>query len=394
MKKTISMTASRRGSVIVVVLITLMLASLMLVKFMESSEVELVLATRAADRVHLKTDAYAALETALAVMAEIKSIDEGKLHTPAQGWGDPYAYAGESPREGLEVNFEFQDESGRISLPTLKFDDLVLLVTALGLGDSDAKRFSDALFTWMDEEHVTQDLEAEASRYERAAVPHKPPYRSLRSWEELRAISVASTYVYDEDGALTPFGQSLRDNLSLYRYGAANINAITPGWLLMRKWDEYQTASLQGYTSGKAPRAAGAPPWFRDTGEISKAVGAKVDIEGLDTEAKLVRILITLKEGAATLRLNALVATGNNIKLPSAVAADANNSASALTKTNPAPAAATPVTTAKTGAGAAANNSSGGSEAKLNYPFQILELSFDAGPPPVVEATEETEPAP
>lgn len=394
MKTTLSKTSPRRGSVIVVVLITLMLASLMLVKFMESSEVELVLATRAADRAHLKTDAYAALETALAVMAEIKTIDDGKLHTPAQGWGDPYAYSGEAPREGLSVSFEFQDESGRISLPTLKFDDLVLLVTALGLGDSDAKRFADALFTWMDEEHVTQDIEADATRYERAAVPHKPPHRSLRSWEELRAVAVASSYVYDEDGALTPFGQALHDNLSLYRYGSANINAITPGWLMMHKWDEYQIASLEGYKGGKASRPAGAPPWFREVGEVNKAVGAKVDVEGLDTEAKLVRILITLKEGAATLRLNALVATGNNIKLPSAVAADANNAASAFAKTNPAPAAAKPVTTAKNGAGAAANNSSGGSEAKLNYPFQILELSFDAGPPPVVAATEETEPAP
>jgi hypothetical protein len=389
-----STSSRRRGSVIVVVLITLMLASIMLVKFMESSEVELVLATRAADRAHLKADAYAALETALAVMAEIKTIDDGKLHTPAQGWGDPYGYAGESPREGLSVTYEFQDESGRISLPTLKFDDLVLLVTALGLGDSDARRFSDALFTWMSEDHVTQDIEADASRYERSAVPHKPPHRSLRSWEELRAVAVASTYVYDEDGALTPFGQALRDNLSLYSYGSANINAITPGWLAMHKWDEYQIASLSGFIAGKASRPAGAPPWFRDAGEVSKAVGAKVDVEGLDAEAKLIRIYITVKEGAATLRLGALVATSNNVKLPSSVDADTNNSPSAMTKTVPAPAKPTPAKSARSGAGAAANNSAGGSEAKLNYPFQILELSFDAGPPPVVEATADTEPAP
>jgi len=46
---------ARRGSVIVVVLVTLLLASMMLMKFMESSAVELTLATRQADRDRLRT---------------------------------------------------------------------------------------------------------------------------------------------------------------------------------------------------------------------------------------------------------------------------------------------------------------------------------------------------
>jgi general secretion pathway protein K len=372
----ISRRRNQRGSVIVVVLITLMLASLMLVKFMESSEVELVLATRKADNNRLKDDAFAALETALAVMAEIRTIDDGKLNSPAQGWGDPYAYAGESPREGLSVSFEFQDESGRVSLPTLKFDDLVLLAQALGLGESDARRFSDGLFTWMHADHISQDIESDATRYERAAIPHKPPQRSLRSWDELRAVAVANTYVYDEDGALTPFGTALRENVSLYRYQDANINAITPGWLMMRKWDEFQLASLEGYKSGKAPRAPGAPPWFREVDEVGKAVGAKVDTTGLDAEAKLVRILITLKEGAATLRLNALVASGSKVALPAAVAADANTG-----DTTKPPASAAPEAAPAPGSGNAA-----GADEKLKYPFYLLELSFDSGPASVAPA--------
>ncbi len=384
----ISRRGGQSGSVIVVVLITLMLASLMLVKFMESSEVELVLATRKADKDRLKNDAFAALETTLAVMSEIKTIDDGKLNSPAQGWGDPYAYAGESPREGLSVSFEFKDESGRVSLPTLKFDDLVLLTQALGLGESDARRFSDGLFTWMHADHISQDIESDATRYERAAIPHKPPQRSLRSWDELRAVAVASTYVYDEDGALTPFGIALRENVSLYRYQDANINAITPGWLMMRKWDEFQLASLEGYKSGKAPRAPGAPPWFRDLDEVGKAVGAKVDTTGLDAEAKLVRILITVKEGAASLRLNALMASSSRVVLPSAVAADANTGD---TVKPPAAEAATPDATPETGAGNAAS-----ADEKLKYPFYLLELSFDSGPETVapVEAEADPEAAP
>lgn len=373
----------RRGSVIVVVLITLMLASLMLVKFMETSEVELVLATRAADQERLKADAFAALETALAVMAEIREIDDGKLHAPAQGWSDPYAYAGEVPREGVTVAFEFKDESGRISLPTLSFDDLQLLARSLGLEDLDARRFADGLFTWMKADHIPQDFAAEASVYERTELPHKPPLRSLRSWEELRAVAVARDYVYDEDGALTAFGSALRENLSLYRYEGANINAITPGWLAMRQWDDAKIAGLAGYRDGLASRPAGAPPWFRDAQEVQAIAGRNTDLTGLDAEAKLVRVFISLKEGAATLRLNALVALDRNIALPDAVAAEGPSA----TPATPAPVATpTPAPGARAGAGGA---TAGGET--LNYPFRILELVFDSVPAPLlVEEPEET----
>jgi len=375
MNATFQTTRSRRGSVIVVVLITLMLASLMLVKFMETSEVELVLATRSADRERLRNDAYAALETALAVMAEIREIDDGKLHAPAQGWGDPYGYAGESPREGVEVAFEFKDESGRISLPTLKFDDMVLLAQALGLGAEDARRFSDGLYTWMDADHISQDIESEASRYERGELPHTTPKRSLRSWDELKAVSVAKTFVYDEDGALTPFGSALRENLSLYRYSGANINAITSGWLLMRKWDEFKVTSLAGYSSGKSSRAAGAPPWFRSVDDAERILGTKTDVEGLDAEAKLIRITISLKERVATLRLTALVAVGDRVQLPPAAIGESTE------QPKPTP------TSAET-APPAANEKP--ADEKLNYPFHILELSFDGNPAPPAPPAEDT----
>jgi Type II secretion system (T2SS), protein K len=384
----------RRASVIVVVLITLMLASLMIVQFIDTSAVELVLATRAADRTHLKADAYAALETALAVMSEIKQVDNGKIYAPAQGWDDPYGYSGESPRDGLEVKFEFKDESGRISLPTLKFDDMILLAEALGLEEHDAKRFSDGLYTWMKADHVPQDIEAEASRYERGALPHKAPLRSLRSWDELRAVSVANTYVYDEDGALTPFGAALRENLSLYRYNGANINAVVPAWFTLHKWDEFQQATVTNYMSGSAPRPAGAPKWFRSTNEVGKVIGAKIDLSGLSTEVRLLRIYITLKEGAANMRLNALVALDDNVALPATTPADGPAAAApdAAANGTAAPAARTPAATKPATGGANATSSASGADPKLNYPVRILEISFDSGPPVLAEEPETTAP--
>lgn len=315
--------ARRGGSVIVVVLVTLLLASLMLTKFMENSAVELTLATRQADRERLRADAYAALETALAVMAEIKAIDED-LYSPEQGWKDPYGYAGESPREGVTAEFTFTDESGKISLPRLRFDEMVELAQALGLGENDARRFSDGLFAWTTADHTPQDIEAEASRYERDAISHRVPRRSLRSWEELRAVRVAREYVYDEQGALTSFGQALRDNLSLYDYEGANVNALAPAVGAWRGWDITQTAALASYQAGKGPRAAGAPPWFRGMDEVRTILGANAEMDALDASVKLVRVEVTVREGQASMRLAALVGIDDSVKLPQAAESDEN----------------------------------------------------------------------
>jgi general secretion pathway protein K len=384
----------RRGSVIVVVLVTLLLASLMLMKFMENSAVELVLATRQADKERLRTDAYAALETALAVMAEIKAVDS-KLYAPAQGWGDPYGYAGESPREGVTAEFAFTDESGKISLPRLSFEEMIELVQALGLGENDARRFADGLYTWMRPDHTPQEMEAEASRYERERIPHEPPRRSLRSWEELRAVRVARDYVYDEDGGLTPFGAALRENLSLYDYDGSNVNALAPALGTARGWDPMQTSSLASYKAGKAGRKAGAPPWFRDVGDVTSVLGANADVEGLGAEAKLVRVEVTVREGAASMRISALVGVDKSVSLP-AIAEGAGATPTPPKEPNagepPAePPGQTPNPPGRRGKRAETSGGGAASEEKLDYPFSILEVVETAGPAPVAPADEAEE---
>ena len=62
----------RRGSVIIVVLVLITLASLLLGRFMEDNALELSVATREADRRRLRADAQSELELALAVIAEIR----------------------------------------------------------------------------------------------------------------------------------------------------------------------------------------------------------------------------------------------------------------------------------------------------------------------------------
>lgn len=377
----------RGGSVIVVVLVTLLLASLMLMKFIENSAVELTLATRQADKTRLRADAYAALETGLAVMAEIKAIDE-TLHVPAQGWGDPYAYLGREPREGLEVVFTFTDESGKLSLPALGFDDMVELAQVLGLGEHDARRFSDGLFAWTRADHSPQEIEAEASRYERDTIPHEPPKRSLRSWDELRAVRVARDYVYDEQGALTPFGQALRDNVSLYQFTGTNVNALAPMIGVLRGWDQAQINSVGAYQAGGAPRPAGAPPWYRGSDDLRSVLGANADVRGLDATAKLVLVEVAVREGAATMRLSALVALDGSVALP-AVAEGTGAVRNGESGQNPSGTAAAAGRRRQGGAGGETSAGAATSEERLNYPFRILQVVENAGPAPVVPADDE-----
>ena len=90
----------RRGSVLIVILVLITLASLLLARFMEDNSLELSMATREADRRRLRADAQSELELALAVIAEIRSIDLNKIHDHSQGYADPHAYAGFPARDG------------------------------------------------------------------------------------------------------------------------------------------------------------------------------------------------------------------------------------------------------------------------------------------------------
>ncbi len=118
----------RRGSVIVVILVLVTLASLLLAQFIEDNSLELAMATRETDRRRLRADAQGELELALAVIAEIRSIDLNKVHAPSQGFDDPHAYAGFPPRDGLEVQFAYEDESAKLPLSVLTKNDLIQLL--------------------------------------------------------------------------------------------------------------------------------------------------------------------------------------------------------------------------------------------------------------------------
>lgn len=370
---------ARRGSVLIVLLITLVFAALLLTRLVEASSTDLLITMRTADRDRLRLDAYSALETTLAVLEDFRAID-GALYSPAQGWGDPLDYAGYvPPRPGLTIDVAFEDESAKLSLPTLRPDALAPLLVQLGLGPNDATRVTDALMAWMRHGYNATSADTDAGAYQRNDPPAQPPYRPLRSFDELASINVARDYFYDANGQPTQLWRDFAGRVSLYQFSGTNLNTASPAVLLSAGWDQGQVDALRKHLSTPA-LATKAPPFLRSTEDASRQVG-KVSLGGFGTQISCLRVIITVREGAAAMRLTALVTAAGAARLPKALVADPGNPA------NTGRGLASPARAGAAARSAVLANPPGGNNAgdatnSLRYPFTVLEISESTPPPP------------
>jgi general secretion pathway protein K len=391
----------RRGSVIIVVLVLITLASLLLARFMEDNSLELSMATREADRRRLRADAQSELELALAVIAEIRSIDLNKIHAPSQGFDDPHAYAGFPPRDGLQVQFDYEDESAKLPLSVLTKNDLIQLLYSLGMEQRDAERVSDAIVAWQSKSYESLEEEASDAAYQRATLSFRPARRPIRSFEEFRSIGVAKEMFFDERGRATPIFQAFKACVSLYTFPQANINTASDAVLLSQGLDENQLALIRERQAEIGRRIVGTPPYFRVTSEVRQLIGG-ANLEKFDDEIILMWVRVTVKEGLSQCRVSALVAIRDDVAYPSAAANPDTNPDIGLT--GRAPTATTPRTS---GTSTAAPRSTTrtptpyltpGIEPPVSlgksttigriasntiaYPFQILAWEEDNGAPP------------
>jgi general secretion pathway protein K len=310
----------RRGSVIIVVLVLITLASLLLARFMEDNSLELSMATREADRRRLRADAQSELELALAVIAEIRSIDLNKVHAPSQGFDDPHAYAGFPPREGLQVSFEYEDESAKLPLSVLTKNDLVQLLYSLGMEQRDAERVSDAIVAWQSKSYESLEEEASDAAYQRATLSYRPARRPIRSFEEFRAMGVAKDFFFDEQGRATPIFRAFRDCVSLFVFPQANINTASDAVLLSQGLDENQLALIRDRQVEIGRRIVGTPPYFRVANEVRQLIGGGAPLQKFDDEIILMWVRVTVKEGLSKCRVSALVAVREDVAFPSPMA--------------------------------------------------------------------------
>ena len=311
---------SRRGSIVVVVLVIVALTSMLMVRLIEDNSLELALAARDADRARLRDEAWSEMELTLAVLAELNRIDSNRLHVPAQGWGDPHAYAGIGVRPGLTITYSFEDESAKLPLDRMTQLELTNLLEALGLSLRDAQSVSDAIFAWTKPDHEPQDALASELAYERAALAYRPPGRALRSFDELRSVGVARGFFFDADGQPTQLLEDFRRCVSLYSFNGTNVNTCDPMVFKAKGYDDRTIEQIMAYRNDPVGRrSAGAAPYFSSMTEFKTVSGNPGLSNGLSTLCRLVRVRVRLKEGRSCHEVSALVVANPTATFPAAM---------------------------------------------------------------------------
>lgn len=353
----------QRGSVLVIVLVTVLFAAAALVLFTEKAGDDLIVESREVIAKRLRQEAYSALEVTLAVLEDFRLVNSG-LHSPAEGWSDPLGFAGWTPRDGLTVEITFEDESGKLSLPQVEPAVLLHLFEEWEIPPTDAERLVDVLFSWMRKDHVSST--SHAVDYERGTLPFAPPLRSLRNYSELAAIDFAREVFYDEEGRPNDRWDRFAGAVSLFDFKQTNVNgAAGDAVLALGALDRFQQRQLEDYLKGTGDRAQQGPGYFPTTAEAASVLGVQTLPAGYGAEISALRIHVKVREGRSALELSAVVAPqgGAKVVAPMAVATDAEKSESDASANQ----------SASTGTSGASGETASAAK-KLNYPFTLLEI--------------------
>ena len=367
------------ASVLVIVMITLLFAAFALVAFIEKAGNDLLVEHREMQARRLRMEGYSALEVTLATLEDFRLVLNG-LHSPAEGWNDPLAFAGYTPSEDRTVEVTFDDESAKLSLPQANAQVLSRLFEVWKVPKPDAEAAADALMGWMKREHVYTT--AVSPNYDHGPVPYEVPGRSLRTFDELAAIEKVRELFYAEDGRPNDLWRRFVDNVSLLNFQKPNLNAAKPDVLLaLGQFDLSQQQNITDFLSGKGTFQSQGPGYFKNLNDAQSVTGSAGGNAGaFATIISALRVNILVREGRSEFRLAAVVTTGNAATPVQTTATATRPKTSSSPTATPSTTAAGNATTGGTGSGgadAAANSRN------LNYPFTLLEIKEnDEIPPP------------
>ena len=373
---------SARGSVLVIMMVTLLFTVFALVAFIEKASSDLLVEQRDAEARRLRMEAYSALEVTLAVLEEFRQVSNG-LHSPAEGWSDPLTFANYPPTEGRTVEVAFEDESGKISLPRTDAATLSRLFQTWDMIKNDADTLADALMGWMQRAHIYSS--AVSPDYEQASPPYVAPWRSLRSYHELAAIERAREVFYDADGRPNDLWRRFVTAVSLLNFPQPNINGAKPDALLaLGQFAVSQQQNVSEFLAGTGAFMTQGPGYFQNMADAQRIAGPAGDLNAFATTISALRIFITVHDGSSQFRLAAVVTPqggGATTVTTNATATRAQASANAArtvtqqqSQPNAAQANARPATGSSRQTGAARS---------LTYPFTLLEIRENNEIPPL-----------
>ncbi|MSU69505.1 MAG: hypothetical protein EXS39_01765 [Opitutaceae bacterium] len=358
--------AGTAGSVLVIVLVTVLFAAFALMAFMDKASTDLIVESRDSTARRLRLEAYSALEVTLAVLENFREAN-GALRSVTEGWGDPLAFASWTSGAGRTVEVQFEDESGKLPLPRADAVGLVALFEVWAMPQSDAERLADALMGWMKKDYMGSGTFT--PDYDSATIPYAAPGRSLRSFGELAAIDVARGMFYDADGRPNELWRRFTGAVSLFNYPRPNLNSARPAvQAALGNFDPDQQQKLADFLAGTGPYQLQGPGYLRSVGDAVPVIG-QVNTSGFDTQIRALRIRLTVHDGRAVYRLNVVVAPPNGATTVQS-SASSNPAVAPASPSVPSGARSSPAGTAP--AGSTATGTPG--VKKLNYPFTVLEI--------------------
>lgn len=322
------MTRNRTGSVLLLTLFLIVLAAFAMSRFIEKAYGEILAEAVYTERDRLRIEAYSALEATVAVLHNVERM-AGALHAPTQGWDDPLWLAGVELAPGLDVQVDFEDEMGKMSLPAADRERLMRLFEVLGFDAIAGEELTDSLLGWMSEEAAQGSFSSNLQDYERAELPYKPPYRTLRSFYELAAVAGFKEAFFD-GGVPNDLFRRFTSLVSLYRFETINVNAASPD--VLRVWSGVgeQEAS---FIESNREQFAGEKPYFENLGEAETQLGVPLG-GGYGVATQAVRVIVTVTEGTSLFVLSAVVAPSSAAEAlrPVPVANTGQNTAGSQTR--------------------------------------------------------------
>jgi type II secretory pathway component PulK len=296
--------AAKRGSILLMVLVLIIVVSYVLTKFVERAQVEVRGEGYYVERSRLRLQAWSMMEVAVAVLADVKTID-GALYSPAQGWGDPLDYAQIELPEGMNVTFEFIDESAKLGINELDEGSLFLLFDQMDFDLDVSQTLTNSLLDWIDEDDEARIDGGESREYSTADMEMHPSNQPLRSLAELSSIIGFREHFFDEYGFPNDYFRQLSEMLTHHPVALMNANAASPLALqALAGLNEIQTETIEDYIAGLDRELGTADDnYFASTGEISDVIGEMERGARITQQISVLTIKVTVQESGSAYSL-------------------------------------------------------------------------------------------
>jgi type II secretory pathway component PulK len=346
------------------ILVMIFVLSILIVQFTEKAMAEIAVEGHYADRERLRITAYSALESTLAVLADVVAVDGG-LTSPAQGWADPLAIAGFEAPEETTVTVTFSDETGKLPLSKVDEVTLGLLFTRMGYDASDSQHLTETLLDWIDADDETRLDGAESDFYGEREWPHHSSNQPIRRLSELALVDGFKELFFDEAGRPNEAFRIFAATVSLHGGGGLNANSATE--LALRSaamFGDAQIDALRDYLAGP-DRINGTEDdrYFSSNDEITAALGAPAEGTGA-----------ALVAGISVLRVHVEVAFGvNRFALEAVIQPGQGPTGGGGAGTPRPPGNETP------GGSSREQRNQREDRRQISYPFVFLELTEDVG---------------